>query len=146
MTHRMVAAALALIGFFISLYLSLWKLGYMGMMACGTGSCERVQLSPYAYLFGVPVAFFGVVGYLAIFVVSMIGLQPRFVAERWVPVALLVVTGAGVAFTGYLSFLEAFVIGAWCRWCLASAAIILGTFIASLFGLRMPGALGKTPA
>lgn len=131
-----MTAAIALVGVFVSLYLSLWKLGFMGVMACGTGSCERVQLSPYAYLFGVPVAFLGVGGYLTIFVLSMIGLQPRFADERWVTVALIAVTGGGVVFTGYLSFLEAFVIGAWCRWCLASAALILGTFVSSLFGLK----------
>jgi uncharacterized membrane protein len=142
----MIAATLALIGFFVSLYLSLWKLGLMGMMACGTGSCERVQLSPYAYLFGIPVAFFGVVGYLAIFGVSILGLQPRFANERWVVAALIAVTGAGVAFTGYLSYLEAFIIDAWCRWCLISAALILGTFISSLFGLKTPATQRDAPA
>ena len=35
MTHRMAIAALSVIGFFISLYLWLWKVGFLGSLACG---------------------------------------------------------------------------------------------------------------
>src|SRR5688572_12230754 len=55
-THRMVAAVFSLVGFLLSLYLWLWKIGVMGPIACGSGSCEYVQTSSYAYVLGVPVA------------------------------------------------------------------------------------------
>jgi uncharacterized membrane protein len=42
---------------------------------------------------------------------------------------LLILSGLGVAFTAYLTYLELFVIHAICRWCIASAAIICGIFI-----------------
>ena len=49
---------------------------------------------------------------------------------------LVAVSGLGVAFTLYLTYLEAFVINAWCRWCLVSAALIAAIFLVSLVGLR----------
>lgn len=133
----MVSAMLALAGFFVSLYLWLWKLGVVGSLACGPGGgCEYVQTSPYAMLFGIPVAFVGVIGYLVLLAVSLLGLQPRWAERREPTVALVVLSGIGVAFTVYLTYLEAAVIHAWCRWCLVSAGIIAAIFLTSLVGLR----------
>lgn|SRR5574341_2648616 len=133
----MVTATLALAGFFVSLYLWLWKLRLVGSLACGPGGgCEYVQTSPYAVILGLPVAFFGVIGYLALLIVSLLGLQPRWALRREPTVALAVLSGLGVSFTAYLTYLEAAVIHAWCRWCLVSAGIIAGIFLASLVGLR----------
>lgn len=140
----MVVATLALVGLFVSTYLTLWKFGYMGVLACGSGSCGIVQTSEYAYVFGIPVAAIGVGGYATILVVSLLGLQPAFVSHRGIAVALVVLSGLGLAFTGYLTYLEAFVIRAWCRWCLVSAGIIGAIFVASIVGVRWEGA--RTPA
>ena len=38
----------------------------------------------------------------------------------------------GVAFSGWLTYLEAFVIHAYCMWCLISAAIVSTIFVASV--------------
>lgn len=132
----MVAATLSLLGFLLSLYLWLWKVGVVGEMACGTGGCETVQLSRYAEIGGVPVAFFGVGGYLGLLGVSLAGLQPRWIDHRGPTKLLVLLAGLGVAFTGYLTYLEAVVIQAWCRWCLGSAAIITAIFVISLLALR----------
>lgn len=132
----MVIAILALIGLIVALYLWIWKLGLMGPLVCGTGECEVVQSSPWAVILGLPVAFYGVVGYLALLVVSLVGLQPKW-ADRREPTALLVVLSViGFAFTVYLTYLEAAVIRAWCRWCLVSAGIMTAIFVTSLVGLR----------
>ena len=136
MRQRQAIAVLALAGLFLSLYLWLWKIGKLGVLQCGSGACERVQTSAYADVAGIPVAFFGVVGYAALLVVSLVGVQPRFAAARWPGVLLAAMATLGVAFTGYLSWLEAFVIHAWCRWCLGSAAIIAAIWVAALHGLR----------
>ena len=134
--HRMVSAALALGGFFLALYLWLWKIGFIGgAIACGTGACEAVQLSEYAHFLGQPVAFYGVGGYIALFGVSMWGLHGRWAARREPTLVLVALAGIGVVFTAYLSYLEAFVIGAWCRWCLVSAAIIFGNLAVAVTGL-----------
>jgi uncharacterized membrane protein len=133
-THRMVAAALGLVGLLVSLYLWLWKVGLLGALACGDGGCETVQMSPYAYVFGIPVALLGLAGYLGIFAVALAGLQPRFAAARWPTDALLLLATGGVAFSAYLTYLEAAVIHAWCQWCIVSAGIIVAIFVAVLAG------------
>src|SRR5512143_2810260 len=101
MIHRMITATLALAGFFVALYLSLWKLGIVGSLACGTGGCEYVQTSSYAVVLGVPVAFYGVAGYLAMLAVSLAGLQPRWAGRRAPTLALVAISGLGVAFSAY---------------------------------------------
>ncbi len=131
----MAIAAMALIGFFVALYLSLWKLGYMGMLACGTGSCELVQTSEHAYFMKLPVAFYGVGGYLTLFVIGVVGLQPKYVNNPHITTVLVALSALGFAFTAYLSYLEAFVIEAWCRWCIVSAAIITVVFGCALGGI-----------
>jgi uncharacterized membrane protein len=140
----MVSAALALVGLLVSLYLWFWKIGALGTLACGDGGCERVQLSPYAQIAGIPVAFVGVVGYLAVLVVSLAGLQEPFLRRRWPTDAIAVLAGIGVAFSAYLTYLEAAVIQAWCRWCMVSAVIITLILGAACVGrMRWPMADGR---
>jgi uncharacterized membrane protein len=129
----MVVAAVALIGVFVAAYLLLYKLGALGTLACGVdGGCEVVQASRYAYLLGVPVAAWGVLGYVLILGLALAGAQPRFADRTWVSVGLLALTGAALAFTVYLTFLEAFVIHAWCRWCIVSGVLAVLVFAFSI--------------
>lgn len=123
MRHRQAVALLALVGFFVALYLWLYKIGVIGTLQCGSGGCEYVQTSRYAVLFGVPVAFYGVVGYAVLFVVALVGLQPRYLARPGPTRLLAALSGGAVLFTVYLIYLELFVIHAICRWCMASAVI-----------------------
>jgi uncharacterized membrane protein len=136
MTHRMVSAVAALVGLFVSLYLWLWHLGLMGSLACGTGGCEVVQTSRYAMFAGVPVALLGVIGYAAMLGVSLAGLHGRWAASP-APTRLLAALAAlGVLFSGYLTYLEAEVIHAWCRWCVSSAIIVTVIFVTAVIGMR----------
>ena len=133
---RMAIAVLALIGLLVAAYLSMYKLGMLGVIQCQIGSCETVQTSRYAYFLGMPVAFYGVGAYIAILVVAMLGIQPRFERERWVALALFGMSAVGVLFSAYLTYLEAAVIHAWCQWCVVSAVLITLIFLLSLPGLR----------
>jgi uncharacterized membrane protein len=121
--HRMVLALLALIGLLVAGYMSAYKLGWFGVLACGTGGCETVQHSPWAVFLGVPVPYLGFGGYGIMFAVALLGLQPRFEADRRIPAVLLAGAGAGFVFSAYLTWLEAAVIHAWCRWCIGSAVV-----------------------
>lgn len=133
---RMAIAVLALIGLLVAAYLAMYKLGMLGDIQCQIGSCETVQTSQYAQFLGVPVAYYGVAAYIAILVVAMLGIQPRFERERWVALALFGMSAVGVLFSAYLTYLEAAVIHAWCQWCVVSAVLITLIFLLSLPGLR----------
>jgi len=137
MRHRMAVALLALGGLLLSVYLTMYHAGMVGALACGgEGSCERVQLGPWGQLMGIPVAAYGIGGYLALLVIALAGLQPRF-EHSLAPTRLLaLVSGGGVAFTLYLKYLELFVIHAVCRWCVVSAVLIGAIFLISLLSLR----------
>lgn len=91
---------------------------------CTPGSnCDVVQSSPYASIFGIPTAAHGVVYYLILGTFGAIWNTAN--KARLLP-PLVFLTGVGFAVSLWLSYLEAFVINAWCIWCVASA--ILATF------------------
>lgn len=123
---RVLAAALALAGLAISIYLSItWYDDSIPVCVGGGGGCEKVQTSDYADLSGVPVALFGAIGYGLI----LISLALPRDAGRFAG-ALLGLVGLG--FSAYLTYLELFVINAICQWCLASAiamTALAGTMI-----------------
>jgi uncharacterized membrane protein len=83
-----------------------------------------VQTSAYGALFGVPVAFYGVVGYALILAVALAGLQPAFLGRRWPTRLLAALAVGGFLFTLYLTYIELFVLHAICRWCVGSAVVI----------------------
>ncbi len=137
--NRMAIAVIALIGVFVALYMLLYKLGVFGSLLCGTGGCEVVQASPWAYFLGVPVAAWGLAGYLSMLAVAMTGVQPRFESSRWVPASLLLLTTVALLFSIYLSYLEEFVIHAWCQWCILSAVLAVLAFGFALPEIRRLG-------
>jgi uncharacterized membrane protein len=135
----MLMALIALIGVFVSLYLTLYKLGYIGTLACGTGGCETVQLSRWGDFLGLPVAAWGVGYYLLVLILSITATQERFESSRGLSLAILLVTGWGVLFTAWLTFLELFRIHAICRWCVGSAVMVVLLFTLALWEWRDNG-------
>jgi uncharacterized membrane protein len=133
---RMGIALLALAGLLISSYLTMYKIGMLGAIQCTIGGCEKVQTSRWATFLGLPVSAWGLGAYLTLLVIALLGVQPRFARERWVALALFGLSAVGVAFSAYLTYLEAFVIHAWCQWCVISAVLITLIFLLSLPGLR----------
>jgi uncharacterized membrane protein len=132
----MLVALLALAGLFLSLYLTLFKLGYIGHLACAAGSCERVQTSQWSVLMGVPVAAWGVAFYLAVLSVAVASTQPSLADSLVVSRLLAAMSAGGVLFSAYLTGLELFVIHATCMYCLASAIIVTAMLGLSLAEMR----------
>ena len=136
----MGVALLSVTGLFIATYMYLYKIGKIGTLACGTGACETVQLSPQARFLGVEVALIGVIGYAVMLGLALLALQPRYAGQSW-PARLLAVLALGaLLFTGYLTYLELFVIHAICRWCVGSAVIVLLIFTFTMRDLQGTGA------
>lgn len=93
---------------------------------CGpVGDCNAVQNSQYAYLFGVvPMGVVGLVGYLAILSAWAAAHRLSGRAADWASLVLFAFTAFGTVFSAILTFLEPFVIGATCIWCVTSAALM----------------------
>ena len=136
MTRRMLTALVALVGLFVALYLWLYKAGFIGALACGAGSCEAVQLSRWATLMRLPVAGWGVAFYAVVFGVAFALVQDRWAGSRRLALTLLLLTGWGVVFSAWLTYLELFVIHAICRYCVVSAVIACVLFVLALWDWR----------
>jgi len=136
MRNRQAIALLALVGFFLALYLWLHQIGVGGELKCGTGGCDTVQASRWAMVLGIPVAAYGVVGYAAILAVALAGLQPAALERRRPALLLAALATGGVLFSAWLTYLELFVIHAICRWCVGSAVTITAIWLVALAGLR----------
>lgn len=124
---------LALAGLGVAAYLSHVEVNQVEAVCGPVGDCNTVNQSEYAKLFGIlPVGALGLAGFLAII--------SAWALRRWGPgklayraaVGILGMTAFGTLFSIYLTFLEPFVIGATCLWCLSSAVIMTTLFILAL--------------
>lgn len=126
------ARVLALVGFLDAAYLTASHFAGLGL-ACGPGGgCEAVTTSRWATLGSVPIAAIGL-GYYTM--VNLIAWTPATSLSRDLVRALLVLTGAALAVSAFLFYLQAAVIDAWCRYCLISAGVTLLLFL-SVLALR----------
>src|SRR6266567_9554935 len=89
-------------------------------------NCDIVNRSVYSTVFGVPVALIGILGYLLILALTTVY---RDKAET--PVMLLITSAGGLGFALYLTYIEKFILQAWCVLCLGSLVLI---FTESLLG------------
>jgi uncharacterized membrane protein len=94
-------------------------------------NCDLVNRSEYSTLAGVPVALIGVFGYLALLAFSTLY---RRKAET--PAILTIGAFIGLGFALYLTYIEKYVLFAWCILCLSSLAIISVITLLCLLLLR----------
>ncbi|MEO6878004.1 MAG: vitamin K epoxide reductase family protein [Gemmatimonadaceae bacterium] len=134
-------ALVSLLGLFLGTYLTLYKFGFIGTLACNVGSCEKVQTSRWSVFLGVPVATWGVGFYVVMLALTVAGMQQRFADSRRLSLLLVLLSGWGALFTAWLNYLEGFVIHAWCEWCLGSAAMVLVLLVLALLDWRETSAL-----
>ena len=142
----MIVAALALAGIFISLYLTLYKIGVIGELSCSIGSCETVNLSKWSRFLGLPVAAWGLFFYIDVFAIALVGTMPRFENEPLISLVLTAEAAVGVLFTAWLTYLELAVIRAICIWCVTSAVVVTLIFLTSALDLRESRSRSIAPA
>lgn len=139
---------LAVLGMAVAFYLSYVEVTKTEAICGPVGNCNSVQESPYAFLFGViPVGALGLVGYASILGAWLFrNYGPKF-WSKFFTLAIWGFAWFGVLFTIYLTFLEPFVIGATCAWCITSAIIMTMIFLAStgpaIQALKLTDELGE---
>ncbi len=123
---------ISIFGLGVAAYLSFVEVTQTEAICGPVGNCNTVQSSPYAILFGVlPVGVLGIMGYLAIlggWLLKQFG--PRSTRNLAI-IALWAFAWIGILFSIYLTFLEPFVIGATCAWCITSAILMSMIFLAT---------------
>ena len=139
--RKTLLLALPLLGLFDSLYLLWVYTSPSRPIVCLGSGCDAVRASSYAHLFGLPLPAFGVASYalLGLLIFAEVLVSPRL--GRAIQYAVAGISCAGFLFSIYLTSLEAFVIHAWCAWCVVSALVVTGIFVLSLLELRRPLAL-----
>lgn len=89
-------------------------------IVCLNSGCEIVRKSPYSYLFGIPVPGFGLVGYSIIAILVFLRTTSTKMGNQLLPWIVGIASG-GVAFVGWFTYMELFVIRGVCTWCAVSA-------------------------
>jgi uncharacterized membrane protein/thiol-disulfide isomerase/thioredoxin len=124
---------LSIIGFCVAGYLAYVETAQVTAVCGPVGDCNTVQQSEYARLFGIlPIGVLGLAGYTVIVVTWVFA---RF-SNNWLAdlasIFLFILTASGTLFSIYLTFLEPFVIGATCAWCLTSAVLMTALMLLSV--------------
>lgn len=125
-----VSLLLALGGVFNAAYLVITKLANTEAY-CPPSSgfnCDLVQNSIYSTIAGVPIQYLGLAGFLAI--LGTLVLEPRlpFFRARG-KLLVFAMTLVGFLYSAYLTAIEAFVLRAWCLYCVFSAVIMTLLFV-----------------
>ena len=125
--------ALCLVGLVVAGYLAYVETTNTAAVCGPVGDCNTVQQSPFARLFGIlPIGVLGLFGYLAIILGWVVARYGNGVEVNLATLSVLGMTLAGTLFSIYLTFLEPFVIGATCAWCLTSSVVMMVLMLLSI--------------
>lgn len=113
------AALLALVGLCDAIYLTVEHLNGSTLQCSITHGCAEVLGSPYATVGGLPLAAFGAVAYFTAFSLATLGAFGYAAARR----LLAIVVALMFLFSLWLFYLQAFVLRAFCQYCLLSASV-----------------------
>lgn len=129
--HATGGALLSLIGLLDATYLTVKHLEGAVVPCDLVSGCEKVLSSAYSEFAGVPIAAFGAAAYFTAFSLSVLVAFGR--ANLWKLFGIQSLLMA--SFSAWLVYLQASVIGAFCQFCLVSAAtsmLLLTVFVSSL--------------
>ncbi|MEB3337514.1 MAG: vitamin K epoxide reductase family protein [Leptolyngbyaceae bacterium] len=144
---RFLIAAIAILGIINTSYLTITKLTG-GEAACPTSGCEQVLAGPYATVFGLPLALFGLLAYLSMTIFALAPLAVseenqkslRTQLENWTWPLLFAGATAMATFSGYLMYIMVakyvlvYGIQAICIYCIASALFAASLWVITVMG------------
>lgn len=128
---RFAYASLALAGYADATYLTVKHLYKADAGCLLSDGCDTVLNSEFSSIFGIPLAFLG----LAYYLICVIGITAYHqTGKADILKGLFLVNLGGFAFSIWLIYLQAFVLNAFCTWCLFSAAVT--TLLVTILALR----------
>ena len=126
------AALVALIGLADSIYLAVEHVSGRSVKCTIVSGCSEVLSSPYATVRGIPLALIGAIAYFGAFsLATLAAFNYRYTGKLLaLLVSLMFLT------TLWLVYLQAFVIRAFCQFCLLSALVTIVLTILAAIGWR----------
>jgi len=125
-----IVFVLALVGAGVALYLTMAHMNYLALTCGEIAGCAEVAAHPTSRGFGIrgleyiPTAAFGLFMFVCMAALSFVRASTRHeLTGARVATGQLVLAAAAVCASAYLTYLEAFVIHAWCQWCIISAVV-----------------------
>lgn len=124
-----ILMTLDLVGLAVAGYLSAVELRNQ-LPYCGVlHGCQQVAQSEYARIGGIPVAVFGVFLSIALFTLALAWWRT---GSNTLLAGHYFLSLIGVLFEGYFSYVEAFLVGAWCIWCITYGISLVLRFVVAL--------------
>lgn len=125
---------LSLVGLAVASFL-FYEYNVAGTIVCPTGQgCDIVRVSPYSRFFGISIPVLGIVFYLVMSVLAVLRTQ---VFSFRIHSLQLLIAALGVGFGIYLTYLEVFVIGAICFWCVLSFIISITVLLSVIVARKI---------
>jgi len=124
----LVASLLALVGLADSVYLTVSHYTKEPVPCSIVEGCETVLTSSYAEIAGVPIAAFGAAAYFIAFSLAVLAAYGNRLTWSLFGVQAFLMASV----SAYLIYVQAFVIKAFCQFCLISAATSIGLFLVFL--------------
>lgn len=126
------AAVVSLIGLADSIYLTVEHVTGQSVRCTIVAGCSEVLSSQYAVVKGVPLAAIGAAAYFTVFSLATLAAFGYRIAGTLLTVLVLLM----FLFSVWLFYLQAFVIHAFCQFCLLSAAVTTALTVLALFARR----------
>ena len=132
------SVALVALGLAVSIYMTIYKVLNADAMCLGSGDCSTVNASRYSEVNGIPVAVFGILGYMSILGVHFFENRNRFFKQN----SALMIFGmalTGFIFTVWLVYVEFAILKAFCPFCVTSQTAMTIIFMIAVIRLiRQP--------
>ena len=127
-----MAAVVSLLGLADAIYLTVEHMAGRSVRCTLVSGCSEVLSSPYATFRGVPLALIGAAAYFTVFSLATLAAFGYHLAAK----LLVAIVSLMFLTTLWLLYLQAFVIGSFCQFCLLSAAVTLVLTVLVALSLR----------
>lgn len=125
MTSNRVVFLLSVLGLAVASFLA-YEYNFSSSVACPVagGGCDVVRASSYSSFLGISIPYLGIAFYLFMLVLSV--LRSHKLADLRLKKLQFLAALSAFLFGVYLTYLEGFVIGSYCFWCVTSFMISIG--------------------
>ena len=128
-----IAALLSLLGLADAIYLTVEHVTGQSVRCTIIAGCSEVLSSSYAVVADIPLAMIGAAAYFSVFSLAILAAFGYRIAGTLLTPLIIAMFLVSL----WLIYLQAFVIGAFCQFCLFSAAITLALLVVVLVARRL---------